>query len=98
MKPEGWATASRSCPLKPSSLSVERNPFASTVERPGKTAASDLIAALQTEPIPEGAQPREPGSRVYRYAGAGYQVIFEIDDLERIIRVLGIRQTGEGEE
>lgn len=61
-------------------------------------AASDLIAALQTEPIPEGAQPREPGSRVYRYAGAGYQVIFEIDDLERIIRVLGIRQTGEGEE
>lgn len=61
-------------------------------------AASDLIAALQTEPIPDGAQPREPGSRVYRYAGAGYQLIFEIDDLERIIRVLGIRQIGEGEE
>ena len=74
-------------------IRIHRNALQSLYRLPRgeAAAASSLIASLQEGRIPEDAHPIEQGSRVYKYSSGGYQIIFEIDESARILRILGLR-------
>ena len=55
--------------------------------------ARDLSHSLSTQPLPEDAKPLTERHKVYRVVREGYQVIFEVLDLERAIRILNVTAT-----
>jgi mRNA-degrading endonuclease RelE of RelBE toxin-antitoxin system len=53
--------------------------------------ARDLIHSLAVGPIPEDAESLTQHQSVFKVTREGYQIIFEVIDLERTIRILHVR-------
>lgn len=77
----------------PWTLRLNRNAVEALYRFPrGKAAdVTNFLHSLTNETMPAGTEPVDGAPMMYRYTGNDFQVIYELDDSERIIRVLNIR-------